>query len=169
MNFRYLAAVCALAFPLAADEGLWLLNQFPKDTVSEKYEFEVAPPFLDHLRLSTVSLGTSSAAFVSARGLLVTNQHVIAGCLSKLGLLEDGYYAATTSDERPCPGLDAAVLVNLENVTPQVKTVDQDKLKPAEALEKRAAAIASIEKSCAQKTGNTCTVVKLFSGERYDL
>jgi len=169
MNFRYLAAVCALALPLAADEGLWLFNQFPKDTVNEKYKFEVAAPFLDHLRLSTVSLGTSSGAFVSARGLLVTNQHVIAGCLSKLGLLEDGYYAATAADERACPGLDTAVLVNLENVTAQVKTADQDKLKPAEALEKRAAAIAFIEKSCAQRTGNTCVVAKLFSGDRYDL
>ena len=169
MSFRYLVAVCALALPLAADEGLWLFNQFPKDAVNEKYKFEVAAPFLDHLRLSTVSLGTSSGAFVSARGLLVTNQHIIAGCLSKLGLLEDGYYAATPADERPCPGLDAAVLVNLENVTPQVKTKDQDGLKPAEALEKRTAAIAAIERSCAQKTGNTCTVVKLFSGERYDL
>ena len=30
-------------------------------------------------------------------------------------------------------------------------------------------AIARVEKACADKSGNTCTVVKLSSGERYDL
>ena len=169
MRLPFLLSLCALALPLAADEGLWLFNQFPKDVVKEKHDFEVTDAFLDHLRLSTVSLGAASGAFVSPRGLLVTNQHLLADCLTRLGRLEDGFYAPTPAAERPCPGLDAAVLVKLEDVTAQVKAAAPSSLRPAEAIEKRAAAIAALEKSCAQKTGNTCAVVKLFSGERYDL
>jgi hypothetical protein len=169
MKLRLSLAVCALALPLAADEGLWLFNQFPAGTVKEKHNFEVTAAFLDHLRLSTLTMAGGSGAFVSRHGLIVTNQHLVADCLAKLGHLEDGFYAASPSAEPRCSGLDAAVLVNLENVTAQVKGAAADNLKAAEALEKRAAAIATLEKACAAKTGNTCSVVKLFSGERYDL
>jgi peptidase S46-like protein len=169
MRLRVWMAVCALALPAAADEGLWPFNQFPKDAVKEKYNFEVTGELLDRLRLAAVSLGSGSGAFVSAHGLLATNQHLIASCLTRLGNLDDGFYAAARSEERPCPGLDAAVLVKLEDVTARVKGAAQDGVKPTEALEKRAAAMAEIEKTCAQSTGNSCTVVKLFSGERYDL
>jgi hypothetical protein len=155
----------ALALPAAADEGLWLFNQFPAAVVKEKHGMDVTPAFLDRLRLATVSLPGGSGAFVSPRGLIVTNQHLVADCLRKLGKLEDGYYAG----ELACPGLDASVLVNLENVTAEVRGAAPDGLKPADALEKRAAAIAGIEKTCVQKSGNVCTVVKLFAGERYDL
>jgi len=159
------AMAIALALPAAADEGLWLFNQFPANVVKEKHGFEVTPAFLDHLRLSTVSIAGGSGAFVSARGLIVTNQHLAADCLRKLGKFDEGYYGEGLA----CPGLDASVLVNLENVTAQVKGTAGDGVKAAEALEKRAAAIAGIEKACAQKSGNVCSVVKLFSGERYDL
>ena len=169
MRLPVFLSLCVIALPLAADEGLWLLNQFPSSVVKEKHGFEVNDAFLDRLRLATVSLGTGSGAFVSPHGLLVTNQHLAGDCLAKLGHFEDGFYAATPSDERPCPGLDASVLVKLEDVTAQVKGSAPEGAKPAEAMEKRAAASAAIEKSCAQKTGNTCAVVKLFSGERYDL
>ena len=169
MRLRFLLLICLLALPLAADEGLWLFNQFPKGVLKDKHGYEVTDAFLDRLRLATVSLGAGSGAFVSEHGLLATNQHILADCLTKLGRFEDGFYAATAADERPCPGVDASVLVKLEDVTPQVKASAPEGMKPAEAIEKRVAAIAAIETSCARKTGNTCSVVKLFSGERYDL
>jgi hypothetical protein len=85
------------------------------------------------------------------------------------------------ADELPCPGLEASVLVGLEDVTSQVKEAAPAKEAPknakaaaaaektVEAMQKRNAAIARLEKACADKTGDTCTVVKLSSGERYDL
>ena len=60
-------------------------------------------------------------------------------------------------------------MVTLEDITKQVKDAATDKMKPAEALEKRNAAIARIEKACAEKNHTVCSVVKLSSGERYDL
>ncbi len=42
--------------PVAADEGMWLFNQFPKDAVQEKYNFAVTPEFLDNLRLAAARI-----------------------------------------------------------------------------------------------------------------
>ncbi|MGO9258891.1 MAG: S46 family peptidase [Bryobacteraceae bacterium] len=180
MRFRGLLLIGALCLPLTADEGMWLFNQFPKDKVKEKYEFDVTDGFLDHLRLSTLRIGSGTGAgtgagtgsFVSPTGLVLTNQRLVADCLKAAAghdYLKDGFYAATPQEELACPNLDAAVVVSMEDVTKQVKESAKEGAKPAEALAKRNAASAAIEKACAERTHNTCTVVKLSSGERYDL
>lgn len=169
MKLRCLILVCALALPLLADEGLWLFSQFPKDAFKEKHETEVTDAFLDHLRLATVRIGSDAGAFVSARGLLLTNQHLATECLAKANALQDGFYAAAETQEVRCAGLEAQVLVSMEKVTDQVKAAAAGVTKAADALEKRNTAIAAIEKACAAKTGNVCSVVKFYSGERYDL
>jgi hypothetical protein len=169
MKLRCLILVCALAAPVLADEGLWLFSQFPKDAFKEKHETEVTDAFLDHLRLATVHIGTGAGAFVSARGLLLTNQHLATECLAKANALQDGFYAAAEAQEVRCAGLEAQVLVSMEKVTDQVKAAAAGVTKAADALEKRNTAIAAIEKACAAKTGNVCSVVKFYSGERYDL
>jgi hypothetical protein len=166
MNNRAIAVLCLLAVPAFGDEGLWLYNQFPKDQVREKYQFEVSDQFLDHLRLSSVRVGGGMGAFVSPGGLILTTYAAAAACAASH---PGGFYAATHDAEPRCPGLDAEVLVALEDVTKQVKDGVREGSKAAEALEKRNAAIARIEKACAEKTGDHCTVVRLYSGERYDL
>ena len=169
---------CALALPLPADEGMWLFNQFPKEQVKKSYNFEVTDQFLENLRLASLRIGRDAGAFVSPNGLILTDRSAVADCAAKL---KEGFYAAAQSQEVACPGLEASVLVALEDVTGQVKEAAPAKDAPknlkaaaaaeksAETLQKRAAAIARIEKACAGKTGNACTVVKLSSGERYDL
>ncbi len=166
--------MCALALPVVADEGMWLFNQFPKAQVKEKYDIDVTDSFLDHLRLSSVRVGGGSGSFVSPNGLIFTNHHVASDCITKLGsaqhdYMKDGFSAATGADELKCPDMEANVLVALEEVTKQVKDAGKDEAKPADVLAKRNAAIAALEKSCIEKTGNNCAVVKFFSGERYDL
>ena len=116
--------------------------------------------------------GTGTGSFVSPTGLVLTNQRLVADCLKAAAghdYLKDGFYAATPQEELACPNLDAAVVVAMEDVTKQVKESAKEGAKPAEALAKRNAASAAIEKACAERTHNTCTVVKLSSGERYDL
>ncbi len=168
-SFLLLGVLC---LPLAADEGMWLFNQFPKDKVKEKYQFEVTDGFLDHLRLATLRIGSGTGAFVSPTGLVLTNQRLVVDCLKAASghdYLKDGFYAATPAAELPCPNLDGAVVVEMEDATKQVKESVKEGAKPAEALARRNAAIGAIEKACAERTHNTCTVVKLSSGERYDL
>jgi len=182
---RGLLFVCALALPAAADEGLWLFNQFPKDAVAKAHSFDVTDAFLSHIQLSSMRLGSGSGSFVTAHGLVFTNHHVVLDCIARLSAgghdyLRDGFYAATRQEELRCPGLEAAVLLKLEDVTDQIKEPAAEASKTpvktavaekaaAQALEKRNAAIARLEKSCAESSGNVCSVVSLHSGERYDL
>jgi hypothetical protein len=162
------------ALSLTADEGTWLLNQFPADAVKQKYNFDVTPQLLDNLRLASVRVAGGSGAFVSPGGLLLTNQHLITGCLASLGgkqhdYLKDGFYAPTRPAELQCAGLEASILTGLEEVTKQVKAAGKDGAPAAQALQQRNVAIARIEQECSAKIHDKCSVVKLFSGGRYDL
>src|SRR5690348_4807594 len=164
MQMRAMAVVCLLVLPAAADEGMWLFNQFPKDRVQEKYSFEVSDSFLENLRLSSMRIGGGSGSFVSPRGLVFTNHHVASDCISKVSsaqhdYIKDGFYAAAESEELACPDLEANVLLKIEDVTRQVKDAAPATAKPADVLLKRNATAARIEKECSEKTGNQCSVV----------
>src|SRR5258706_10181593 len=162
-----LAAVlaCALCVPLAADEGMWPYNQFPKDAISQKHKFDATSDFLDRLSLASVRIAGGSGAFVSATGLIVTNQHLLERCIPDVKI---GFYAASQTEERVCPGIDASVLLSVEDVTARVKGTAKETVSGA-ALQQRNAAIARVEKECSEKSGHVCSVVRLFSGGRYDL
>jgi len=185
MKIPAVLLACALALPVLGDEGMWLFNEFPKDAVQKAYSFDATNAFLESLRLATLRIGGSSGSFVSAGGLVLTNREAVENCVAKLSTPEhdyvkDGFYAAAGPDERACAGLEAGVLVSLEDVTSQIKEPVKEapkNAKPvmvtekaaADTLAKRNAAIARVEKACAEKTGDACTVVALSSGERYHL
>ncbi len=160
--------------PGGADEGIWPYPQFPKDAVQQKYNFEVTGQFLDNLRLASARIGSGSGAFISPKGLLLTNQHVVSGCLAKISsghndYLHDGFYAASELAEVRCADLEASVLTNIEDVTKRVKAAAKDGAPAPTAIEARRAEIAHIESGCAASPETTCVVVTLFAGGRYDL
>jgi hypothetical protein len=157
VRYSNLVLVALLLPSVRADEGLWPYNQFPQQTLKEKHGFEAPAGFLDHLRLASVRIGGESGAFVSPNGLLLTDRQVAGGCARN-----DAFLAPDAAAEIHCPGLDASVLVGLDDVTQQVKIAGQ-------SLAQRTTAIARVEKECSTKTGNICSVVTLFSGGRYDL
>ena len=108
-----------------------------------------------------------SGSFVSPAGLLLTTRALAADCLSGLSnpqhdYYRDGFQAASEAAELPCPGMRARILLKIDDVTEPVKATGA-------TLSLRNAAIARIEKECAAKSGNDCSVVRLFSGGRYDL
>ena len=135
--------------------------------MKQKRGFEVTDAFLDHLRLSSVKIGGGSGSFVSPAGLLLTNRQIAGACLAALSgprhdYFRDGFQATGPAAELRCPGLDASVLMKIQDVSGQVKAGGQ-------SLAQRNAAIARIEKECAAKTAGDCSVARLFSGGRYDL
>jgi Peptidase S46 len=167
---RFLPLAFALiVFPAAADEGVWPFNQFPKDAVREKHKFEVTADFLDRLRLASVRIAGGSGSFVSSTGLLLTSRQAVADCLSQLKResRNEFFYASSESVEPRCPGLAAERLLRIEDVTLKVKSAAKDNAPAAQAIALRNEAIAQIEKGCAPQ--HRCSVVKLFSGGRYDL
>src|SRR5260370_38430235 len=126
MRLHSFLIACLWAIPAHAGEGLWPYNQFPIDTVKQKLGFEVEPAFLDHLRLASVKLAGGSGSFVSPAGLLLTTRQFAADCLSGLSTpqhdyFRDGFQASGHAAELPGPGMDANVLLTIEDVTVPVK------------------------------------------------
>src|SRR5438094_432065 len=103
-----LLLVFAVAFNSSAlaDEGMWLFNAPPLKQLREKYQFEPTPQWLDHLQKASVRFNSGgSGSFVSANGLVITNHHVGADSLQKLGdeqhnYLRDGFYAKAQAEEK---------------------------------------------------------------------
>ncbi|WP_321477091.1 S46 family peptidase [uncultured Paludibaculum sp.] len=180
MRFKFQVTVAAAVLPFAAglclaDEGMWLLNAFPKEAVEKKYHFQVTDQFLDHLRLSAVRFNNGgTGSFVSPDGLLFTNHHVGADCIQKISsgqndYIKNGFVAKTLADERSCPDLEVNVLLKIEDVTAKVTAGVTPRTPAAEANAKKKAAMSALEKACNASTGNRCDVVTLYSGGLYHL
>ena len=105
---------------------MWLFNAPPLKQLKEKYQFEPSPQWLEHLQKASVRFNSGgSGSFVSPNGLVITNHHVGADTLQKMGSVEhnylrDGFYAKTQADEIKSTDLELNVLISIEDVTPRV-------------------------------------------------
>src|SRR5207253_8951556 len=148
------AIACATSFAASAlaDEGMWLFDAPPLKQLREKYQFEPTPQWLEHLQKASVRFNSGgSGSFVSANGLVITNHHVGADTLQKMGsaqhnYLKDGFYAKTQADEIKSTDLELNVLTSIENVTARVISAVKPGMTSEEASKARNAAIAAIEK-----------------------
>lgn len=158
-----------------SDEGMWLLNDAPKQRLKEKYKFDLADAWLKNAMLASVRLNSGgSGGFVSPDGLLVTNHHVAADSLQKLSrpgedLLRDGFYAPTRDKELKCPDLEINVLQEITDVTSEINAAVKPEMKPADAFAARRAVMGKIEKESLDRTGLRSDVVTLYNGGLYHL
>src|SRR5438046_7900438 len=158
-----------------ADEGMWLFNAPPLKQLKEKYQFEPSPQWLEHLQKASVRFNSGgSGSFVSPNGLVITNHHVGADTLQKMGSVEhnylrDGFYAKTQADEIKSTDLELNVLISIEDVTPRVTSALKSGMTSDQASNARNAAIAAIEKESKDKTGLRSDVVTLYQGGAYHL
>src|SRR5215210_633888 len=156
-----------------ADEGMWTFDNPPLKQWKERYNFEPTKEWLDHVRLASARLQDGgSGSFVSGNGLVMTNQHVASGQLSKLStkerdLAKDGFYARTQAEELKCPDLEINVLVSYEDVTKRVQGAVKAGATDKEANEQRRAEMAAIEKESTDQTKFKSDVVTLYSGGEY--
>jgi len=160
---------------LQADEGMWLYNQLPLETLKSKYQFEPSPEWQDHLMKSSVRFNSGgSGSFISGNGLVLTNHHVGADTLAKISTPQNNYYrdgflAKSKSEEIQAPDLELNQLISIENVTSRVESSVTSEMTDAEAHQARLAVIAKIEKESFEKTGLRSDVVKLYQGGQYHL
>jgi len=109
-----------------ADEGMWTFDNFPAAAVKAKYGVTIDKAWLDHVQASAVRLSIGcSASVVSADGLVVTNNHCVAGCTQALStstqdLFKQGFAAAARTEERLCPGMQADILLSVSDVTDRI-------------------------------------------------
>src|SRR5205809_1931067 len=165
----------ALNTSAIADEGMWLFNAPPLKQLKDKYQFEPTPQWLEHLQKASVRFNSGgSDSFVSANGLVITNHHVGADTLQKMGdaqhnYLRDGFYAKTHADEIKSSDLELNVLMSIEDVTARVNAAVKPRMKSDQASGARNAVIAAIEKESKEKTGLRSDVVTLYQGGAYHL
>ena len=119
---RVALLLAGIALPLAAaraDEGMWTFDAFPTAKMKAEYGWAPDQAWLDRVRLASVRLtGGCSASFVSASGLILTNQHCVASCLEDIStagndILAKGFVAHTRVEEKKCPGQQAEVVTSI--------------------------------------------------------
>jgi hypothetical protein len=173
---RYLALLAFVVAPALAraDEGMWTLNNFPKDRLKQKYNVTVDDKWLEHVRLSSARLAQGcSASFVSAEGLVMTNHHCARRCIEQLSsgqkdLIKNGYYARQPSDELRCPEMEVNQLAQISDVTERVRKATAG-LADQKYNEAEKAEMSRIEKECATSPDIRCDVVNLYRGGVYNL
>jgi hypothetical protein len=174
-TFAAAVAAAHLAHPVAAEEGMWPVNNFPADAVERAYGFRATPEWLDKVQRSAVRIaGGCSAAFVSPQGLVQTNHHCARGCIQALSkpdrdFVKNGFNAAAQDDETRCPATEINQLIAITDVTATVKDALRDKEGAAfEAARKDVEA--RLTKDCSEgKDTLRCDVVELYQGGIYNL
>lgn len=156
-----------------AEEGLWTFDAFPAATVERTLGVRVGAEWLEHLLAGSVRLTTGcSGALVSPRGLVVTNEHCVLACAQSLSddthdHIVGGYGVGAAEEEKPCPGLQAEILVGIADITGAVfkasagKTGD-DFVKSRETL------LAHAERAaCRGDRRYRCQVISFFGGGQF--
>jgi Peptidase S46 len=162
----------------AADEGMWPLQLLPAATVRQQYGVDLTPEWLARVRNASVRLANCSATFVSADGLLLTNQHCVRNCLAERSsrhqnLISNGFLAPARERELPCSSQVADVLLDTEDVTAVITAATRN-LEARAANAARKKRLTRLEQDCEEQARLTdpeaqirCEAVALYAGGQY--
>ena len=154
---------------------MWTFDDIPFEYWKQEYGFEPSNRWLKHVQLSALQFGGGcSAAFVSEDGLIMTNHHCGRGELTSLqkeneNLLRDGFYALSIEEERNVKGLFVDQLIEIKDVTKEVKAAMEKGKIDDEKIENRNKIINELEEKFASETNLVCKVVTLYNGGKYSL
>ena len=173
-------AVASACVAARADEGMWLFSRPPLERIERDHAqalggARLTPEWLLHLQQSSVRFNSGgSGSFVSADGLVLTNHHVGADSLQKLGdethnYYRDGFAATSREEELRCPDLELNVLMSIEDVTSRVAAAVSPGMKAEDVFAARRKVMAEIEQESVASTGLRSDVVTLYRGGRYHL
>jgi MYXO-CTERM domain-containing protein len=182
LSLVLLAAVCTSPRGTRADEGQWMPAQIAEldaDLLARRgLELDAAELWGGDdggLMRAVVNLSGCSAGFVSARGLVATNHHcayraIQANSSVEHDYLTDGFLAASPADELDSKGTTVQVLMEIRDVTTDVR-------KAADGIEEPGARARAVE--VARKTlvdacekedaANRCRVAEFYNGSLYQL
>jgi hypothetical protein len=157
-----------------ADEGMWTFDNFPSKTVAAKYGFTPSQAWLHHVQAASLRIAEGcSASFISPHGLVMTNYHCVVDCVKTLStaqqnFVDKGFVAENAADERKCPAFEIDQLVEIRDVTAEVRSALAGKSGDAANLALRAET-AKLEQSCGSDPSGRCDLVSLYHGGVYDL
>ena len=139
---------------------------------------ELSPDWLSRVRNASVRLANCSATFVSADGLLLTNQHCVRNCLAerstrRVNLVTGGYLAPSRAREVSCSSQVADVLLDTQEVTESMEAATRN-LDARAANVARKKTLTRLEHTCHEQSRITdpdaqirCEGVALYAGGKY--
>ncbi len=184
---RIVSGLLALALILTstlatAHEGMWLpmlikrLNYAEMQanglnlTAEEIYDINNAS-----IKDAIVSLGGfCTGEIISSQGLMLTNHHCGYDAIRSHSTVEndyltDGFWAMTREEERTNPGLTAAILVRMEDVTDQVLAAMTDEMTEAQRAAKAKEIGDALAAEATEGTKHNAYVRSFFHGNEYYL
>jgi hypothetical protein len=179
MHSKFLTAVSVATLVFSghafADEGMWTFDAFPAAKMKAAHGFAPDQAWLTKVQQSAVRLSVGcSASLVSDSGLILTNWYCASSCVADLSSAEEdyglnGFLAATLTDEKVCPGMEAEVLVSITDVTDKVRTAIKG-VDASKVVQARGVAIAKLEEEVCTDVDKElfrCDMVSLFRGGQY--
>jgi hypothetical protein len=158
------------------DEGMWTFDDLPMKEMQTQYQFTPSADWLAHLQHAALRLKEGcSAAFVSADGLILTNQHCVADCIAEISTPKhdytlDGFFAYSREDERHCPEMTVEQLTDIKDVTAEVAKSLRG-LAGDDYTDALRSVSSSLEQGCVDGDSRrwNCELVDLYHGGRYAL
>ncbi|MGB9697028.1 MAG: S46 family peptidase [Ignavibacteria bacterium] len=155
---------------------MWTFDYPPIDYFSQTYNFKPTKEWLDHVRMSALRFATyCSASFVSADGLVMTNHHCGRDAVSEVekegeDLHRDGFIAFKLEDERRVENLFVEQLINIMDVTGDIRSAMSAGATEEEKISLRDKRIKELEEQYTDKQNKVrAQVVTLFNGGLYSL
>ncbi|MCL1907938.1 MAG: S46 family peptidase [Holophagaceae bacterium] len=166
-----MATLFAALSALRADEGMWTFDNLPLKLLKEKYNFSPSQEWLDHVRLSAITMGGCSASFVSPDGLMLTNHHCGRGQINAVStgdndFLTNGFVARTRAEEIKVR-MNLSVLKQMRNVTDRVNAAAKPNMDSKSAEEAKNAELQKAVDDMQSSSGLNCRPVRLYQGGEY--
>jgi hypothetical protein len=161
------------------DNGkMWTFDNPPTEHFAKTYNFRPSEEWYEKVQKSALRFASyCSASFVSPDGLVMTNHHCArqsGTAVQKAGedLNNTGFYAATPADERKVPGLYVDQLVQIADITDQVRQSVGTARSEAEQAALREQAFTKVKTEYGTKAGwqgLQLQTITFYNGGRYSL
>lgn len=153
---------------------MWTFDNPPIDYLKEQYDISFDEAWFEDVRLSALRIPGCTASFVSADGLIMTNNHCAEwhrNSVEKEGenLEETGFYAAALEEERKAPRMYVDQLLFIEDVTGEIHSALSEGKTDEEKAELKSKKIEELQKRYAEETGLNCQIVSLYNGGKYSV
>ncbi len=161
------------------DNGkMWTFDNPPAEHFAKTYNFRPSEEWFEKVQKSALRFASyCSASFVSPDGLVMTNHHCAresGTAVQKAGedLNNTGFYAPTPADERKVPGLYVDQLVQIADITDQVRQAMGSSKSESEQVALREQAFTKVKTEYGTKAGwqgLQLQTVTFYNGGKYSL
>jgi hypothetical protein len=166
-----LSIMFAFSASAVAAEGMWTLDNLPRDAMQKAHGFAPDQAWVDRAMRSAARLaGGCSGSFVSPDGLVLTNHHCVIDCVQNLSSKEhdhvnDGFLARTRTEEKQCPGMEINRLEAISDVSERIQTATLG-LSGQAYIEAKKSEQSKIEAECVggHSDSTRCDIVELYQG-----